>query len=65
VPPGDPGALGFALGALIRDPLARGARGTLARARALRLTSARMAAAYLALYEEAIARRQLRREAMA
>lgn len=65
VPPGDPGALGFALDALIRDPLARGARGTLARARALRLTASRTAAAYVALYEEEIARRQFRREAMA
>ncbi|HEX7840238.1 MAG TPA: hypothetical protein VF469_22325, partial [Kofleriaceae bacterium] len=65
VPPTEPGALGFALGTLIRDPLARGARGALARARAMRLTSGRMAAAYVAVYEDEIARRPFRREAMA
>lgn len=64
VPPGDPGALGFALNALIRDPLARGARGALARSRALRLSGSRMAAAYRALYAE-IMRGQVRGEASA
>lgn len=60
VPPGDPGALGFALNALIRDPLARGARAVRARARALGMTPARMAAAYRMVYDEAIARRRAR-----
>jgi glycosyltransferase involved in cell wall biosynthesis len=64
VPPGDPDALGFALNALIRDPLARGARGALARSRALRLSGSRMAAAYSALYGE-IARGQIRGEVSA
>jgi glycogen(starch) synthase len=63
VPPGDPDALGCALNALIRDPLARGGRAAQSRARALGLTPARMAAAYRALYDEAIARRQARSEA--
>jgi glycosyltransferase involved in cell wall biosynthesis len=62
VPPGDPDALGFALNALIRDPLARGARAVRSRARARGLSPARMAAAYRALYDEAIARRQVRAE---
>jgi glycosyltransferase involved in cell wall biosynthesis len=62
VPPGDPDALGFALNALIRDPLARGARAARSRARARGLSPARMAAAYRALYDEAIARRQVRAE---
>lgn len=56
VPPGDPGALGFALRALIRDPLARGARAVRSRVRALGMTPARMAAAYRAVYDEVIAR---------
>jgi glycogen synthase len=63
VPPGDPDALGFALNALIRDPLARGGRAAQSRARALGLSPARMAAAYRALYDEAIARRQAPPEA--
>jgi glycosyltransferase involved in cell wall biosynthesis len=65
VPPGDPDALGFALNALIRDPLARGARAARARVRALGLSPDRMACAYRALYDEEIARRQVRREASA
>lgn len=62
VPPGDADALGFALNALIRDPLAQGLRAARSRARALGLTPARMAAAYRALYDEAIARRSPRPE---
>jgi glycosyltransferase involved in cell wall biosynthesis len=52
VPPGDPPALAFALEALIRDPLRRGALAAQARARALALTPQRMAAAYRAVYDE-------------
>jgi glycogen synthase len=63
VPPGDPDALGFALNALIQDPLARGGHAASSRARALGLSPARMAAAYHALYDETIARRQARPEA--
>lgn len=55
VPPRDLSALAFALDALIRDPLWRGALAAGARARALRLTPRRMAAAYRALYDELIA----------
>jgi len=58
VPPGDPDALSFALNALIRDPLARGAHAARSRARAHGLSPARMAAAYRALYDETIARRR-------
>jgi glycogen(starch) synthase len=64
-PPGDPDALGFALDALIRDPLARGARGALARSRALRLSASRMATAYAALYAEETSRGQVQGEASA
>ena len=52
VPPGDPPALAFALEALIRDPLRRGALAARARARALALTPQRMATAYRAVYDE-------------
>lgn len=52
VPPGDPPALAFALEALIRDPLRRGALAACARARALALTPQQMAAAYHAIYDE-------------
>ncbi|HEX2690641.1 MAG TPA: glycosyltransferase family 4 protein, partial [Kofleriaceae bacterium] len=65
VPPGDPDALGAALNRLIRDPVARGSYAARSRARALGLSPARMAAAYHALYREAIARRQVRRGASA
>lgn len=66
VAPGDPAALGLALNALIRDPLARGARAASARVRAHALSPRRMAAAYRALYDELIARRRpARREASA
>lgn len=62
VPPGDPGALGATLDGLIRDPLARGVRAARARKRALGLNPGRMAAAYRALYDDVIARRQAGRE---
>jgi glycosyltransferase involved in cell wall biosynthesis len=65
VPPGDPDALGFALNALIFDPLSRGAHAARSRARALAMTPDRMAAAYHALYDELIAAPALRREALA
>jgi glycosyltransferase involved in cell wall biosynthesis len=52
VPPGDPDALAFALDALIGDPLARDTRAARAHARAVRMTPARMAARYRALYDE-------------
>jgi glycogen(starch) synthase len=52
VPPGDPDALAFALDALIRDPAARAAHAERSRARALRMTPARMAAHYRVLYDE-------------
>jgi glycogen synthase len=52
VPPGDPQALEFALEALIRDPLRRGALAAYARVRALALTPRRMAAAYREVYDE-------------
>jgi glycogen(starch) synthase len=58
VPPGDPDALGFALNALIRDPIARGTRAARSHARAMRSTPAHMATAYHRLYQETIARRQ-------
>jgi glycogen(starch) synthase len=57
VPPGDPEALGFALNALIRDPLARGTRAARSHARAIRSTPEHMASAYHQLYQEALARR--------
>jgi glycosyltransferase involved in cell wall biosynthesis len=65
VPPGDVGALGFELNALIRDPLARGTRAARSHARALHSTPAHMAAAYHALYDETIQRSRMRREAIA
>lgn len=52
VRPGDVDALAFALKALARDPLRRGALAANARTRANRLTPARMATAYRALYDE-------------
>ncbi len=55
VPPGDPLALAFALAALIRDPLHRGALAAYARARAVALTPRRMAAAYRKVYDELVA----------
>lgn len=58
VPPGDPDVLGFALNALIREPLVRKALGSRARMRAVELSPARMANAYRGLYDEVIARRR-------
>lgn len=58
VPPGDPDALGFALNALIREPLVRNTLGARARTRALELSPARMSNAYHGLYDEVIARRR-------
>ena len=52
IAPDDPPALAFALEALIRDPLRRGALAARARARALALSPRRMAAAYRAVYDE-------------
>jgi glycogen synthase len=52
VPPGDVDALTFALNALIRDPLRRGALAASARARAHGLTPHRMGCSYRALYDE-------------
>jgi glycosyltransferase involved in cell wall biosynthesis len=65
VPPGDPSALAFALEALIRDPLRRGALAACARARALALTPRRMAAAYRAVYDDLIAAAAARQEVCA
>jgi glycosyltransferase involved in cell wall biosynthesis len=52
VPPHDPPALTFALAALIRDPLRRGALAAGARVRARALSPQRMAEAYRAVYDE-------------
>jgi glycogen(starch) synthase len=52
VPPGDSDALAHAIESLIRDPLRRGGLAASARARALKLTPRRMAAAYRALYDD-------------
>ncbi len=52
VRPGDVDALGFALRMLARDPIKRGVLAAGARTRARKLTPARMAAAYHALYAE-------------
>jgi glycogen synthase len=52
VPPDDPGALRYAIGTLIRDPVLRGVLAASARTRAARYAPARMAAAYRDLYDE-------------
>lgn len=62
VPPGDPDALGFALNVMRRDPLGCGVYAARARARALTMTPARMAAAYRAVYAELATSRPARSE---
>jgi glycosyltransferase involved in cell wall biosynthesis len=52
VPPGDAATLADRINALVRDPVHRGTLGAVARARALLMSPQRMAASYLALYEE-------------
>lgn len=63
VPPNDPTALARQLAALIEDPEARASLAGRARARALELTPERMAAAYLALYRDLLARPPTRGQA--
>lgn len=52
VTPGDTDALAFAINALARDPVRRGALAATARTRTHALTPARMASSYRALYAE-------------
>lgn len=59
VPPDDADALAHAIESLVRDPLRRGGLAASARARALKLTPQRMAAAYRALYEDVIPAREV------
>lgn len=60
VPPNDPAALARQLEALIEDPDTRANLAARARARALELTPERMAAAYLTLYRDLLARPRTR-----
>src|SRR5690606_17899567 len=56
VPPGDPRALASALNVILSDPALRERLSANARARAAELSLARMRAAYLDLYDEALGR---------
>jgi glycosyltransferase involved in cell wall biosynthesis len=59
VPPDDVDALVHAIESLVRDPLRRGGLAASARARALKLTPQRMAAAYRALYDDVTPAREV------